>query len=298
MRTVISAVWQPATLLLPSVSAAVVLALGAAVIAAERGSSGVSLRSRLGGGSDLGAPRWFGAAVVALELPVTAEVAWPWAVRALGGASVVLAVWAPAVLVVIGALTCAAGPARRARARRASDRDLDRALPVLIDDVVAAMASGSSLSQGLAAASGRGGVLGEELDHALHRSSQGLELQVVLDGWAERRPASGIRLLADSLALAGATGGSQVAALRSVGDTLREREAQQREVGAMAAQAQLSATVLVITPAAFAVLVALLDHRIAAFLLTSPLGWACLAGGAALDGAGAWWMRRLVGAVS
>jgi tight adherence protein B len=120
----------------------------------------------------------------------------------------------------------------------------------------------------------------------------------VLDEWAARRPDTGVGLLADALALAGATGGSQVGALRSVGDTLREREALHREVGAMAAQAQLSASVLVVAPVAFAIVVSLLDRRIAAFLLASPLGWACLAVGAALDGAGAWWMRRLVGAVT
>lgn len=287
-----------ASLVLPGVAALVVVALGAAVLAAARGAGGASARARLQGRSDAAPPPWFTGGVAALDLPVTAEAAWPWAVRSGAGASVLLAVRAPAVLLAVVALGLAAPSGARARARRRTDRDLDRALPALLDDVVAAMASGASLLQGLALAAARGGTVGAELDQVLQRRARGLGLQDVLDEWAGRRPATGLSLLADALALAGATGGSQVGALRSVGDTLREREALHREVAAMAAQAQLSASVLVVAPVAFAAVVALLDRRIAGFLLASPAGWACLIAGAVLDGAGAWWMRRLVGAVA
>lgn len=290
--------WRSAPVVLPGISAVAVLALGFAEITAAHRSSGATVRSRLLGTPTSGPPEWFGSVLHALDLPVAPERAWPWAVRAVAVASVLLAVWAPVVVVLLAALAAGARAGTRARARRAANQDLDRALPALLDDVVAAMASGASLLQGLAAASGRPGALGADLEQVLRLRSQGLGLQAVLDDWAVRRPSTGIGLLADALALAGATGGSQVGALRSVSDTLREREAIQREVSAMAAQAQLSATVLVVTPVAFAAVVALLDHRIGAFLLTSPPGWACLVGGAALDGAGAWWMRRLVGAVT
>ena len=290
--------WRWPPLLLPGVCALAVLVLGGAVITAGRRSGGASVRSRLRGAPAFGPPGWFVSCVVALELPLGPEEVWPWLVGALAAASALLAVEAPLVLLVLIALVLATRAGPRTRARRATVRELDRELPQMLDDAVAAMASGASLLQGLTVASGRSGTLGPELDQALHLRSQGLGLQEVLDDWAARRPAPGIGLLADALALAGATGGSQVGALRSVGDTLRERESLHREIGALAAQARLSAMVLVVTPAAFAAVVAVLDHRIAAFLFATPAGWACLLGGAALDGAGAWWMRRLVGAVS
>lgn len=290
--------WRGPELALPVAAALGVLALGLAVLAAAQGSAGVAARSRLRGEPLAVPPTWFAAVARALELPGAPEMTWPWAVRVLAGAAVILALRAPVALLVLLALGLAARAGLRARDRQAAARDLDRELPAVVDDVAAAMASGASLLQALVAASGQAGTLRRELGLALGRQARGLKLQEVLDDWAVHRPAAGIGLLADALALAGASGGSQVAALRSVGDTLREREALQREVGAMAAQAQLSAAVLVVTPAAFAAVVAVADHRIAAFLLASPLGWACLVAGAGLDGAGAWWMRRLVRSVS
>ncbi len=204
---------------------------------------------------------------------MTPEAAWPWAAAASAGASALLAVRAPRSSSVSVVAVPAAGTRRGLGVGGGQTATWTERCPRCWTTSVAAMASGASLLQGLDQGSERGGALGAELHQALlHRRAQGLGLQEVLDDWAARRPATSIGLLADALALAGATGGSQVGALRSVGDTLREREALQREVGAMAAQAQLSASVLVVAPAAFAAVVAVLDHRIAAFLLATPLG--------------------------
>lgn len=285
---------QPISLL----AAAFALALGLALQAAVRAARAGRARDRLRGEGPAGPPAWFVDVLVALELPVAADAAWPWAGRAAAVAALALAVRAPVLAAAgLGAVTLGVA-AQRSRVRRAADRGLQRALPGLLDDVVAAMASGSSLLQGFEVAAGRPGPAAAELHVALRFQARGIGLQEVVDRWAGQRPGTGLPLVADALALAGASGGSQVAALRSVGATLLERDALDREVRALAAQAQLSALVLVVTPAAFAAAVAVLDHRIAVFLLASPLGWACLVGGLLLDGAGAWWMRRLVGAVA
>jgi tight adherence protein B len=95
--------------------------------------------------------------------------------------------------------------------------------------------------------------------------------------------------------LAGDAGGSVASVLDGVTDTLRDRIALEREVAALSSQARASAAVLVVAPVVFAVLAAVADPRVARVLLGSPLGWACLAAGAALDGVGALWMARLVG---
>ncbi|MEZ5178151.1 MAG: type II secretion system F family protein [Acidimicrobiales bacterium] len=283
---------------LPLACAASVLVVGVAAAAAARSSLAGTAAARLQNPGPAGAPAWFPEVLAALDVPVDPEVAWPWVPRASAVVGLVLVARAPVVLVVVALGGCVGVVAHRSRGRRARSGDLERELPVLLDDVVAAMASGSSLAQGLAGAAGRPGPLAAELREVLRLTSGGSPLQHALDSWADRHPGSGLGLVADALALAGATGGSQVAALRSVGATLAEHRARQREVRALAAQAQLSAVVLVVTPLAFAGVVAVLDHRIAAFLVTSPAGWACLVGGVALDGAGAWWMRRLVRGVS
>ena len=90
-------------------------------------------------------------------------------------------------------------------------------------------------------------------------------------------------------------GGSVAVVLDGVTDTLRDRVALDREVAALSSQARASAAVLIVAPVVFAALAAAADHRVAEVLLGQPLGWACLLGGAVLDGAGALWMSRLVG---
>jgi tight adherence protein B len=80
-----------------------------------------------------------------------------------------------------------------------------------------------------------------------------------------------------------------------VTDTLRDRVALDREVAALSSQARASAAVLVVAPIVFAVLAGVADPQVAQVLLAEPLGWACVAGGAVLDGLGALWMTRLVG---
>lgn len=119
-----------------------------------------------------------------------------------------------------------------------------------------------------------------------------------MDRWAVERPGTGVGLVADALALAGHSGGSQADALLGVAGTLRERQALGREVRALGSQARASAAVLVVTPIGFAAVVALVDPRIRHVLLATPLGWACLATGLLLDAMGAAWMRRLLAAAS
>ena len=66
------------------------------------------------------------------------------------------------------------------------------------------------------------------------------------------------------------------------------------EARALSAQARSSAVVLVALPPFGAACFCLLDPAVAATLFTTPFGWGCLVAGAALDGVGAWVMRRMV----
>ena len=73
-------------------------------------------------------------------------------------------------------------------------------------------------------------------------------------------------------------------------DTLRDRVALDREVAALSSQARASAAVLVVAPVVFAGLAAVGRPTGRRVLLGSPLGWACLAAGAASTRSGALWM--------
>lgn len=140
---------------------------------------------------------------------------------------------------------------------------------------------------------GRRTPVGHDLEAVVARHRQGSPLQTELDHWARANPKTGARLLADALALASQTGGSRSQAAAGVARTLREREALNREIRALGAQVRASAVVMVAAPAVFAVVAAVADRRVAAFLLGQPAGWGCVLGGLALDGAAAWWIHRL-----
>ncbi len=263
-----------------------------------RAGRGAEARSRLRGEAPApGAPPWFAAVLARVDVAVEPGRLWPSVRRGAVVAGAALVWWAP-VLVAVAAMALVAGALvgpvlARARAAQAFTADL----PVAVDAVVALLASGSSLVQAFGGAATRPGPVAADLAVVVARQRQGASLQVALDRWAESRPGVGVGLVADALALAGTSGGSQARALAGVGATLRERAALAREIRALAAQVRASAVVLVATPLGFALVVAAVDQRIREVLVATPLGWACLVGGAALDGAGAWWMARLVGSV-
>lgn len=168
-------------------------------------------------------------------------------------------------------------------------------LIVLIDELSSALTSGTSPAQAMTSASKLPGPLAAGLSRAVHQIHTGRGMQEVIDEWAGDHRDVGAVLVADGLALADSTGGSRTRALAGVRSTLREADGLAAEIRALAAQTRLSAIVLTLVPVGFAALVAVADARIASFLFATPLGWACLIGGGALDAAGAWWMHRLTG---
>jgi tight adherence protein B len=175
------------------------------------------------------------------------------------------------------------------RARRRADREL----PALLDQVTRQLRSGAALPVAVwsaAADSHDPGTvrLADEL-------AAGAPIVHAVDTWHRSGPTPARGLTAAALSLAAEAGGSVAVVLDGVNDTLRDRIALDREVAALSSQARASAAVLVVAPMAFAGLAASADHRVAAVLFGRPLGWACLAGGALLDGVGALWMARLVG---
>lgn len=198
-------------------------------------------------------------------------------------------------LVVVAVLTSTVGPlvGLRMAAGRA-DRLLEDALPDALEAMARALRSGASLRQAVGeAAEATTGILGHDLGGVAHEVHHGRSLVSALDQWAQARPLPGVRLATSALGLGAETGGAQARALDGVAATLRSRQAVGREVRALSSQARLSGVVITLAPLGFSALAAVSDDRTASFLLTTPLGLACLTGGITLDGVAALWMHRL-----
>jgi tight adherence protein B len=178
--------------------------------------------------------------------------------------------------------------------RVGAERRLVDELPNVLDDVARGLRAGSSLRQSCAAAAGARGRAGAELGAVVRHAERGAALPAAFRAWAERSTTPELRLTAAALALAAAAGGPQARAVDGVATTLRERRAIAAEVRAQSAQARLSALVIGLLPVAFMVWALATDRRTAAFLVSSPPGWACLLAGLGLEAGGVLWMRRIL----
>jgi len=101
--------------------------------------------------------------------------------------------------------------------------------------------------------------------------------------------------VAAALSLASETGGTAARAVDGVAATLRERIEVADEVRALGAQARLSAVVIAVAPIGFGLVAAATDPRTLSFLVSTPVGFACLVAGITLDLLAYAWMRRIVG---
>ncbi len=205
---------------------------------------------------------------------------------------------------------------RRARRDRSS---VDQQLPDVVEAVARSLRSGTSLRVALAeGAQGATGSLAVELRGVHDTVTAGASLPEALDGWAARhRPCAAgltpadrsrrgrnrarsrighpaLAMTATVLAIAAEVGGAQARTVDALVASLRDQRAVIGEIRTAAAQARLSAVVMVLLPIGFAALQAVTNGAAAHFLLATAPGGVCLLVGLTLDALGAWWMRRLV----
>jgi Flp pilus assembly protein TadB len=174
------------------------------------------------------------------------------------------------------------------------ERAIDDGLAGWLDTAARAARSGATLRVALAdgAVSVADQPVGRYVDSFVRRVSRGEPMEAALV--ALDSPATPSRtLVRRALLLAATTGGPAAPMLDAVAATLHERAALAREVRALATQARASAAVMVVAPGVFGVLASMVDPRVGAFL-RSPAGVVCVGVGVVLDGAGAWWMTRVV----
>lgn len=182
------------------------------------------------------------------------------------------------------------------RARpHAHHRRRDAQLPEALDRLAAALRAGQAIGPALTALAGEAPEpLRHDLEPVARSLAHGAPVAVALAGWAERpSTSSDVRLVVASLTLGAHAGGEVARAVDRLAATLRERREVQGEVRALSTQARTSAGLLAVAPVAFAGLVATIEPAAVAFLVTSPLGLACLLLGLGLEVLGATWMSRM-----
>jgi tight adherence protein B len=237
-------------------------------------------------------------ALVDSAAPWPAQLVWP----AWLGATAVVGILAFAAggpgLVGVGLVTVVGAPVLAlAATRERSVTQVEAALPDVLDAVARSLRSGVTVRQAVAeVADGSSGRLGTDLATVVAEADGGLPLVDALDGWAARCPTAGVRLTVAALGVAIDAGGAAARAVDGVAATLRANLAVAGEVRAQSSQARLSGLVIAASPLAFGALAAGTDGRTAHFLLRTPFGLACLAGGLTLDALAAWWMHRITGA--
>lgn len=239
-------------------------------------------------------PRWFVRRAASAELAYDTSRLW---VLWLGGLvpAAVVGIWiggTACALLAVGVWTAApfvlpSHLARRAAARR------EAAVPQVLDAIARALRSGASLLQAVGEAAQEEGPLQEELRRVVAEAERGAGVAAALNGWADRQPSGSIRLAAAALSLGAETGGANARAVDGVASTVRQRLAVIGEAKALAAQPRVSAQVIGLAPIAFGAFSAATDPELARLLFTTPLGWALLGTGLALDLAGMKWMMRM-----
>ena len=189
------------------------------------------------------------------------------------------------------------GLARLPRPGRASAarREMEEAVPEVIDVLRATVGAGISPRRALqAAAEGAPSALEAVLAQAIRAAELGAGAGAALANAARAEQLSELALAGEALDLAETTGAPPGPVLAGVAAAAADRVRSRQARLAATAEARLSARVVAAMAPGFLGVLALTSPSDAAFLVRAPLGWATLATAAALELLGISWSARIV----
>jgi hypothetical protein len=190
-----------------------------------------------------------------------------------------------------GLLTRLPGPDRTARRRR----ELEEAVPEVLDVLRATVAAGTTPRRALqAAAEGAPPPLAALLGQAIRAAELGAGAGLALTAAARVEGLTELQLAGEALDLAETTGAPPGPVLAGVAAAAADRVRARQARMAATAQARLSARVVAAMAPAFLVVFAVTSPSDVAFLLREPLGWATVAAAAAFETAGIFWTNHIV----
>lgn len=181
----------------------------------------------------------------------------------------------------------------RTRTRSRAQR-IDDAIPAMLDGLAAAMRAGASVRmafEDLEAAP----QLRAPLDAMRASLRVGRTLVESLDAFAGHAGTAQARMAASALAVGVESGGDLPRMLDVLAEASRDRTRIAREARVASTQARMSAWVVAALPLVFLFLTGAASREQMDLLLRTPVGWALLGTGGALEAAGIVWMRKLAG---
>lgn len=199
---------------------------------------------------------------------------------------------------VLGAVAGAVGPRVLARKRAAATGTvLEAQLPDVLRTLAAALRAGQSLPQAIATAhEDAPEPIRAALRAALARLEAGGSAEQAIHAFERACPSPSAPAAGSALHIGRAAGTRLPEILDTAAAGISDRERLAAERRALTAQARLSAAVIAGMPVAFFLLLGAAAREQLRVMLADPAGWAFLAAGAVLEGAGVLWVRRLVGA--
>jgi len=133
-----------------------------------------------------------------------------------------------------------------------------------------------------------------EFNRALVEARLGVPLEDALDGVATRMKSKDFSWVVMAIRIQREVGGNLAEVLSTVAATLRERERLRRQVQVLSAEGRLSAWILGLLPAVFALYLVLVRPEYLKPLVSEPIGWVMIVVGSVLLITGALWLRKVV----
>jgi tight adherence protein B len=179
--------------------------------------------------------------------------------------------------------------------RNRRKKKFERVLPDTLQLMAGSLAAGLSLAQSVDTIVKDGTEpVASEFRKVLIETRLGLSLETALQGIADRFQSKDFEWVVMAINIQRQVGGNLAELLKTVANTMREREYIRRQVAALAAEGKLSAMVLGGLPPGFLLYLMLANHKYVMVLFQRPLGILMLCGGAFWLSVGVFWMSRLV----
>lgn len=168
-------------------------------------------------------------------------------------------------------------------------------LPDTLNLMAGSLTAGYSLPQAVDAVVREGSEpILSEFNKALVDARLGVPIEDALESVADRMDSEDFRWVVMAVRIQRDVGGNLAEILKTVSDTLRERERLRRQVRVLSAEGRLSGLILGALPIVFAGYLLLTRPEYLKPLVSDPMGVVMIIGGAVLMVVGALWMRKVV----
>ncbi|MHB1843058.1 MAG: type II secretion system F family protein, partial [Sulfobacillus sp.] len=201
----------------------------------------------------------------------------------------------PLAVVVGPALTIGGGRWWLAMRTQKRQREMEAALPSLLQAVANGLRAGHALGQSLEMAAGQeSSPLSREVQSAVSQMRLGLPLEDVLEELAADLDLTELSLAVTAISVQRQVGGNLAEVLDRIQGTLRERLRIANEVRALTAQGRMSGWIVSLLPVAIAVLTSLIDPGFLHPLFATTTGHIMLGAAVLLELVGGLVIRQLV----